>query len=37
MGVKRRPQIIAVFDTMGNGAVFDEEGKTRSVRWKRIF
>ena len=33
MGVKRRPQIIAVFDTMGNGAVFDEEGGTRSV-WK---
>lgn len=31
MGVKRRPQIIAVFDTMGNGAVFDEEGRTRSV------
>ncbi|XP_043791268.1 uncharacterized protein LOC122714192 [Apis laboriosa] len=29
MGVKRRPQIIAVFDTMGNGAVFDEEGRTR--------
>ncbi|XP_026298999.1 uncharacterized protein LOC100577165 isoform X2 [Apis mellifera] len=29
MGVKRRPQIIAVFDTMGNGAVFDEEGGTR--------
>ncbi|PBC27518.1 hypothetical protein APICC_08441 [Apis cerana cerana] len=29
MGVKRKSQIIAVFDTMGNGAVFDEEGKTR--------
>lgn len=29
MGVKRKSQIIAVFDTMGNGAVFDEDGKTR--------
>ncbi|XP_033307204.1 uncharacterized protein LOC117209360 [Bombus bifarius] len=29
MGVKRGSQIVAVFDTVGNGAVFDEDGATR--------
>ncbi|XP_060820179.1 uncharacterized protein LOC132909396 [Bombus pascuorum] len=29
MGVKRDSQIVAVFDTVGNGAVFNEDGATR--------
>ncbi|XP_076246493.1 uncharacterized protein LOC143186671 [Calliopsis andreniformis] len=29
VGVERESQIVAVFDTMGNGAVFDEDGATR--------
>ncbi|XP_017759043.1 PREDICTED: uncharacterized protein LOC108549967 [Eufriesea mexicana] len=29
IGVKRRSQIVAIFDTIGNGAVFDEDGATR--------
>ncbi|XP_076168414.1 uncharacterized protein LOC143147220 [Ptiloglossa arizonensis] len=29
VGVERKSQIVAVFDTMGNGAVFDEDGATR--------
>ncbi|CAL7943772.1 unnamed protein product [Xylocopa violacea] len=29
MGVERRSQILAVFDTVGNGAVFNENGATR--------
>ncbi|XP_031831054.2 uncharacterized protein LOC116426361 [Nomia melanderi] len=29
VGVERKSQIVGVFDTMGNGAVFDEDGATR--------
>ena len=29
MGVKRGSQIVAVFDTVGNGAVFNDDGATR--------
>lgn len=36
MGVKRDSQIVAVFDTVGNGAVFDEDGATRFVLEKNF-
>ncbi|XP_076381147.1 uncharacterized protein LOC117220075 isoform X7 [Megalopta genalis] len=29
VGVERKSQIVGVFDTVGNGAVFDEDGATR--------
>ncbi|CAK9801588.1 hypothetical protein ANTQUA_LOCUS2902 [Anthophora quadrimaculata] len=29
MGVERKSQIVAVFDSVGNGAIFDENGATR--------
>ncbi|XP_017791541.1 PREDICTED: uncharacterized protein LOC108573589 [Habropoda laboriosa] len=29
MGVERKSQIVAVFDSVGNGAIFDEDGATR--------
>lgn len=36
MGVERESQIVAVFDTVGNGAVFNEDGATRSVTEKNF-
>lgn len=36
VGVDSDSQIVAVFDTMGNGAVFDENGVTRFVREKNL-
>ncbi|EZA61275.1 hypothetical protein X777_11981 [Ooceraea biroi] len=29
VGIEREPQILAIFDTMGNGVVFDEDGAAR--------
>ncbi|XP_078032730.1 uncharacterized protein LOC144467689 [Augochlora pura] len=36
MGVERKSQIVGVFDTVGNGAVFDEDGATRYVTEKNF-
>ncbi|XP_043516080.1 uncharacterized protein LOC122531873 [Frieseomelitta varia] len=36
VGVERGSQIVAVFDTMGNGAVLDEDGAMRSVFEKNL-
>ena len=36
VGVERGSKIVAVFDTMGNGAVLDEDGATRSVFEKNL-
>ncbi|RLU14793.1 hypothetical protein DMN91_012680 [Ooceraea biroi] len=37
VGIEREPQILAIFDTMGNGVVFDEDGAARLVPRKRIY
>jgi hypothetical protein len=37
MGIEREPQILGIFDTMGNGVVFDEDGTARLVWRKRIY
>ncbi|XP_076381145.1 uncharacterized protein LOC117220075 isoform X5 [Megalopta genalis] len=36
VGVERKSQIVGVFDTVGNGAVFDEDGATRYVTEKNF-
>lgn len=36
MGIERKSQIVALFDSMGNGAIFDEDGATRFVLAKNF-